>query len=172
MARSELLEPFILKWEGGFVNDPDDLGGATNKGITFATYKSFRKKKGLPQPTIADLKRLRRAEWKEIFQTMYWDSFRGNEIDNQNIANICVDWLWMSGKTAIRRVQAIVGTTVDGIVGPKTIACINSKSPLPLFGQIKNDRKKYYYEICDARPANNKFLRGWLNRLNEMNYED
>lgn len=172
MAKSDVLVPFIRKWEGGFVNDPNDLGGATNKGVTFATYKKWRKMKGLPEPSIADLKKLKEGEWKEIFQTMYWDSFLGDEIDNQNIANICVDWYWMSGTTAIRRVQRLVGAKADGVVGPKTIACINSKSPLPLFGMIKNDRKVYYEEICAARPANKKFLRGWLNRLNEMNYED
>ncbi|MFV0470220.1 MAG: glycosyl hydrolase 108 family protein, partial [Dysgonomonas sp.] len=39
MAKIELLVPFILKWEGGFVNDPDDSGGATNMGVTIATWK-------------------------------------------------------------------------------------------------------------------------------------
>lgn len=48
MAQVEKLTPFILKWEGGFVNDPDDLGGATNMGVTFGTYQTYRKAKGLP----------------------------------------------------------------------------------------------------------------------------
>ena len=52
MANSKILEPFILKWEGGFVNDKDDLGGATNMGVTLATYRSvFGSKK-----TVNDLK--------------------------------------------------------------------------------------------------------------------
>ena len=38
MADVRKLAPFILKWEGGFVNDPDDLGGATNMGVTIGTY--------------------------------------------------------------------------------------------------------------------------------------
>lgn len=42
MAQVEKLTPFILKWEGGFVNDPDDLGGATNMGVTFGTYQTYR----------------------------------------------------------------------------------------------------------------------------------
>jgi len=41
MADVKKLAPFILKWEGGFVNDPDDLGGATNMGVTMATYKVY-----------------------------------------------------------------------------------------------------------------------------------
>lgn len=37
MANINKLKPFILKWEGGFVDDPADLGGATNKGVTIGT---------------------------------------------------------------------------------------------------------------------------------------
>lgn len=39
MANVNQLAPFILKWEGGFVNDPADLGGATNMGVTIGTWK-------------------------------------------------------------------------------------------------------------------------------------
>lgn len=52
MADVTKLKPFILKWEGGFVSDPADLGGATNKGVTIGTYKEYRKKKGLPEPIL------------------------------------------------------------------------------------------------------------------------
>lgn len=38
------LAPFILKWEGGFINDPDDLGGATNMGVTIGTYETYCRK--------------------------------------------------------------------------------------------------------------------------------
>ena len=68
MANSKILEPFILKWEGGFVNDKDDLGGATNMGVTLATYRSvFGSKK-----TVNDLKRMTRAQWGIIFKKFYW----------------------------------------------------------------------------------------------------
>mgnify|MGYP002949897228 CR=1 FL=1 len=40
MARIEILSPFILSWEGGFTNHPADKGGATNKGVTIATWKA------------------------------------------------------------------------------------------------------------------------------------
>ena len=52
MADYRILKPFILRWEGGFVNDPNDSGGATNKGVTIAT---FRKYKG-ESASVADLK--------------------------------------------------------------------------------------------------------------------
>ena len=44
MADVKKLAPFILKWEGGFVNDPDDLGGATNMGVTIAMRRIVERK--------------------------------------------------------------------------------------------------------------------------------
>lgn len=171
MANVQKLVPFILKWEGGFVNDPDDLGGATNKGITFATYKQYRKKKGMPEPTIEDLKGITDAEWIEILKTMYWDKWQADRIKNQSVANILVDWVWASGNNGIKRPQKILGVTVDGIVGEKTLAALNEQDPGSLFEAIKADRIKFIDEICKARPANEKFRKGWLNRINDFVFE-
>lgn len=60
MADVNKLAPFILKWEGGFVNDPDDLGGATNMGVTIGTYEAYCRKKGYPKPTVERLKTSRK----------------------------------------------------------------------------------------------------------------
>lgn len=171
MANLQKLVPFILKWEGGFVNDPDDLGGATNKGVTFATYKQYRKKKGMPEPTIEDLKGITDAEWTEILKTMYWDRWQADKIQNQSLANILVDWVWASGNNGIKRPQKILGVTVDGIVGEKTLAALNVQDPGILFEAIKADRIKFIDEICNARPANEKFRKGWLNRINDFTFE-
>ena len=57
MADVRKLAPFILKWEGGFVNDPDDLGGATNMGVTIGTYEAYCRKKGYSKPTVERLKK-------------------------------------------------------------------------------------------------------------------
>lgn len=172
MANIDKLVPFIKRWEGGFVNDPDDLGGATNMGITLKTYEQYCKKKGYPKPTILRLRNLSEEQWKDILKIFYWDKFKGDEIASQSVANICVDWLWCSGIVAIKRVQALVGVEADGIAGNKTIRAINSRSGLPLFGEIKQIRKKYIEEICARRPKNKRFRKGWLNRLDAMLYED
>ena len=93
MANHKILEPFILRWEGGFVNDKDDLGGATNMGVTLATYRSvFGSKK-----TVNDLKRMTRVQWGIIFKKFYWDKWKADDIKDQNVANILVDWIWSSG---------------------------------------------------------------------------
>ena len=171
MADPKKLIPFILKWEGGFVNDPDDLGGATNKGITIGTFGEYRKRKGLPSPNVQDLKNLTEKEWYEIFKTMYWDRWIGDEIKSQPVANILIDWVWASGIPGIKRPQRILGVPDDGIVGKVTLSYLNIAEPKRLFEAIKADRIKFIDEICKARPKNEKFRKGWLNRINAIKYE-
>lgn len=173
MAKVELLIPHILRFEGGFCNDPDDLGGATNKGVTFKTYKLYNKRRGLSVPTIGDLIRMTDAEFTDILKTMYWDACKADFIESQSVANAIVDWAWNSGTgTAVKEVQKVLGVKADGIVGNITLSAINSQSPLPLFGKIQQARLSYLERICKARPANNKFMRGWCNRVNSLVYEE
>lgn len=171
MANVEKLAPFILKWEGGFVNDPDDLGGATNRGITLATYMQYCRKKGYPVPTVERLKNLSEREWTEILKTMYWDRWKADKIVNQSVANMLVDWVWASGVHSIKRPQKILGVAVDGIVGSQTLAAVNARDAKELFFAIKSDRIRFIDEICKARPANEKFRRGWMNRINNLTFE-
>ncbi len=171
MANHKQLIPFILKWEGGYVNDPDDAGGATNRGVTIGTYTQYYRGKGLPPPTIIDLKRLSDDEWEDIFKKMYWDRYKADLINSQAVANICVDWLWASGVWGIKHVQRLLGITADGIVGKQTIGTINAQEPRRLFERIKEERVLFIERIIAKRPANAKFRRGWLNRLNDIRYE-
>lgn len=167
MANSKILEPFILKWEGGFVYDKDDLGGSTNMGVTLATYRSVSGSK----KTVNDLKRMTRVQWGVIFKKFYWDKWEADNIKDQNVANILVDWLWCSGSYGIKIPQRVLGVSVDGIVGSKTIAAINARDGRELFDTIKQERKDYIDRICQTRPQNKKFKKGWLNRINSLAYE-
>lgn len=168
MAKAEKLIPKILRWEGGFVNDPDDAGGATNKGVTIATFRKFYGK----DATIEQLKRITDEQWLHIFKVGYWDKFKADDINDQSVANICVDWLYNSGIVAIKRVQKIVGVVDDGIVGPKTIGAINAKDAEPLFFQIRAARIAFVETIVRNKPSQRKFLQGWKNRILSYNYEE
>ena len=174
MADVNKLAPWILKWEGGFVNDPDDSGGPTNKGVTIKTWKQVGyDKDGDGDIDVKDLKLLTVNDViKVVLKPHYWDRWKADEIVSQSVANICVDWVWASGKPGITRVQKLLGVKQDGVVGPKTLAALNSRSPLPLFGAIKQERIKFIDEICIKNPKNLKFKKGWLNRLNDLKYED
>ena len=173
MAEVNRLVPHILKWEGGFVNDPDDLGGATCKGVTYRTYKLYCNRNKLPIPSVGDLKRLTDKTFEAILKDMYWDACLGDKIMSQGVANAIVDWAWNSGTaTAVKEIQKVLGVKADGIIGNISLSAINSQSPLPLFGKIKTARVKYIEKICKSRPENQKFYRGWMNRINDLQYEE
>lgn len=173
MADIYKLAPFILKWEGGFVNDPVDKGGATNMGVTIGTWRSVGyDKDGDGDIDVDDLRQLTKEDVIErVLRPHYWNRWRADEINNQSVANILVDWVWASGAHGIRRPQCILGVTADGIVGPKTIAAVNSMDPMELHFRIKNDRIRFIDEICKKNPSQERFRRGWLNRIDELVYK-
>ncbi|MST78798.1 hypothetical protein FYJ72_14340 [Prevotella copri] len=107
MADYRKLVPFIKKWEGGFSNHPQDRGGATNKGVTLSTYRMVYGK----DKTVDDLKNLTESQWNYIFKKLYWDKWKADSIKNQSIANILVDWYWMSGNIGVKKVQELFGLT-------------------------------------------------------------
>lgn len=173
MADVRKLVPFILKWEGGFVNDPKDLGGATNKGVTLTTFKGYCKQKGRTEPTVDDLKNISDEDWTDIMKGLYWDRWKADRIKNQSIANILVDWVWMSGVHGIKRPQAVLGVTADGIVGSNTINAVNNyPSQEELFNRIKQARYDFIDGICKSRPANERFRKGWCNRLEGLKFSE
>lgn len=172
MANVNQLAPFILKWEGGFVDDPADLGGATNMGVTIGAWKSCGyDKDGDGDIDVDDLHLLTREDVvNRVLKPHYWDRWKADDIKSQSVANILVDWVWASGAHGIKIPQRLLGVSVDGIVGPKTLAAVNARNPRELFDMIKIARFDFIEDICRKRPANNKFKRGWMNRINDIAY--
>ena len=79
MADAQKLVPFILSWEGGYVNDPDDVGGATNKGITIATWRLHGcDNDGDGDIDADDLRIITNEQWMEIFKCQYWDRWKAD----------------------------------------------------------------------------------------------
>jgi len=172
MANIELLAPIILKWEGGFVNDPADAGGATNMGVTLQTWRQVGYDKDNDGDIdVADLKKLTKDEViYKVLKHQYWNRWRADEIRNQSIANLLVDWVWASGKWGILLPQQVLGVTMDGVVGLKTLNAVNIKDQAKLFHDLVAARHDYLHRICLSRPANNKFLLGWINRLHDFKF--
>lgn len=159
--------PFILEWEGGFVNDPLDRGGATNKGVTIGTFLSF-----YPGKTVDDLKRITDDQWLTIFRDGYWNPWQADQIKDQAVANIVVDWAWASGvRKSIRKVQELLGVTVDGMVGNQTLSAINGKDAEELFDRIKVARYDFVDTIVNLDPTQKRFVKGWKNRIKSIKYE-
>lgn len=186
MANVDSLLPYILKFEGGFVNDPADAGGATNKGVTIATWRQVGyDKDGDGDIDVDDLKLLTDADVRNrVLKPHYWDRWKADRIKSQGIANILVDWVWGSGKHGIVIPQRLLGVVPDGIVGEKTLAAVNAADPRQLFDAIFEARKKFLHDITNQSVAkyerkigrkatnaelkkhtNKRFINGWLNRL-------
>lgn len=171
MADYKKLIPFIQKWEGGWSDDPVDKGGATMCGVTLLTYADYCRKIKKPQPKTTDLKNITKDEWDIIYKTMFWDRWKADDIENQNVANMLVDWVWCSGKYGITYPQRIVNIPPDGYAGPKTLHAINEAHPVALFAELKKSRLLFVEQIVLSNPTQQKFLNGWKNRINDLIYE-
>ena len=167
MADASKMIPFIRKWEGGFSDDKDDSGGCTMAGVTIAVYRKYFG----ADKTCDDLKFITEAEWLHIFKAGYWNPMKADLIENQSIAELCVDMCWGSGtKTAIKKIQAALGLDADGVVGKKTLAALNAPDKAKTFYTLWNMRKSWLERIGFAG-NNRKFLKGWLRRLDDIKFK-
>lgn len=173
MADVNKLLPFILRWEGGFVNDPIDKGGATNKGVTIATWRQIGyDKDGDGDIDVDDLRQLTIHDVRDrVLKPHYWDRWRADQIRNQSVANILVDWVWASGKWGIIIPQRLLGVKDDGQVGAITLGAVSKQDPAGFFARVHEARRMFIAGIVARDPSQRRFQQGWLNRLNDIKFE-
>lgn len=153
MADINKLIPKILKHEGGYSNHPNDNGGCTMKGITIGVFRRYYGN----DKTCEDLKKITDEQWLKIFKTGYWDKINADNIQNQSIANLCVDMAWGSGPiTAAKKIQRVLGVTADGIIGKISLAAINNANQKELFDKLKEMRRIWFNNIVSANPSQKK----------------
>jgi len=177
MANFNLALSKVLSHEGGYVNDPDDLGGETYKGISRKSHSSWsgwaiidqnKIKPNYPKSIEANEK-LRNLVEQFYFDT-FWKPLKADEIQNQTSAESVFDFAINAGiKTATKLVQYIVGTKADGIIGEKTLSKINSIDFGYFQAALTVAKLKYYLFIIQRRPTSKKFLLGWLSRSLSFN---
>lgn len=167
---------FVLKWEGGFVDDPDDPGGRTNKGVTQKTYNKWRAKKGL---LAEDVLNITEQEVHAIYLQDYWAPVAKNWYPDQLAIALFDSAINMGQRRAVSMLQHAINETrngqiiaVDGAAGNQTYAalreCIASGAQSKLLEVFIETRRGVYYSIVDGRPRSAKYLNGWMNRLNDL----
>jgi lysozyme family protein len=183
MHSVESIAAEIVRREGGYVNDPDDPGGATNHGVTIHTMKQL----GLDltkdgKVDTADVRALSAAEATEIYVRHYFQGPRLNLLPAALQPSV-FDMQVNAGANAVRilqRLMAAFGLPLkdDGVVGPvtaRTVAEAMGLAPNHLVDAYGIARRNYYYRLGDRRPASRKYARakdggkgGWILRAEEF----
>ena len=169
----------IIDREGGYVNDPDDPGGATNFGVTIHTMRRLGLDlTGDGKVTAADVRRLSREQARDIFVTEYFNKPRIDELPGPLQASV-FDMYVNAGGGAVRILQKLLrkmgqSVDVDGVIGPQTIEATRiayEAAPESFVDAYGIERRNYYYALADRRPASRKYARrrdggkgGWIRR--------
>lgn len=177
--------------EGGWVNNPDDSGKETYRGVARAhwgTWKGWliidKVKATLPnQPLFGTAHYYRYAKQlntklkasdtlQELIKEFYLKNFWGSLglIADQRVADECFDKAVNCGAVAYRWVQRAVGVTDDGVIGKMTAAKVNKSDPKVVVADFNRQAKVYYDGIVAHNPKKKQFYKSWMGRL--RTYED
>ncbi len=170
----------IVAREGGYVNDPADPGGPTQYGVTLGTLRALARDVNADGVvTVADVRALSAAQAVEIFLTRYFDR-PGLCLLPAALQASVFDMYVNAGPTAIKLLQRVLNAQghklrCDGVLGPATLAAVNTCDAQALVDLYGVARRDFYYQLADARPASRKYaLRrdggkgGWITRAEDF----
>jgi lysozyme family protein len=150
----------LLQWEGGKVDDPVDPGGRTNYGVTQWSWNAYT---GVP----FDVWEITKDQAKQFYEDVYWEPMQLQRIAAQGLADTLLSFGANQGKrTALRRLQGLLGVTQDGIMGKKTWERLSVANQEVLNGLFLNKTLEFYNRLIERNPALVKFEKGWKNRIN------
>lgn len=153
----------VLIHEGGYVDHPKDPGGATNKGITIATYRRYVNKSG----TKDDLKRISDAEVARIYKKHYWDKVCGDDLPD-GLDYAVFDFAVNSGTgRAPKYLQRVLGVPQDGVIGPATLKAARSANIEFAIDRLCDDRMAFLRGLGTW----GTFGRGWTRRVDGVRLE-
>lgn len=160
MYSARFLKAFekIIYHEGGYSNNPSDLGGETKYGISKRSYPNL------------DIKNLTMDQARQIYYCDFWIKGKYEQIIDEAVSiklfEISINTGITQANKLIQRALRAAGKMVveDGIIGAITLKAINEADPTDLLAALKSEAAGYYRLIAQANPSQQKFITGWLNR--------
>ena len=150
----------VLVHEGGYSNHPSDPGGPTNWGITIHDARAYWK----TEATADDVRSMPVEVAKDIYRSKYWDAMRCDDLP-VGVDYAVFDYGVNSGiGRAVRVLQRLAGTNVDGEVGPDTIAATARTAAVKLINQICDERLAFLQGL----ETWGVFGKGWGRRVREV----
>jgi len=152
---------YTLIFEGGWADDPDDLGGPTMFGITLNTAKRH----GVEEADA--LRKISLETAAAILREGYW---RFDTIADQRVATKVFDMAVNMGlATAVKLLQRSLnvygaGLQVDGAFGAETSRAVNSRDPELILDLLCGVSREHYEQVAARSPSSKKFLAGWRRR--------
>ncbi len=144
MSAFERALSVVLKAEGGFIDDPADTGGATNRGITQRTYDRWRTDRFLEAQSV---ELIAEHEVEAIYFEYYWREGHSDQMP-ELVAIVHFDGSVNLGIAGAAKVlQKAVGVEADGIIGSVTLGAVMQADPDQLVEAILWERIRYYREI-------------------------
>lgn len=153
----------VLNHEGGYVNHPKDPGGITNMGVTKRVYEEWVGHEVSEQ----DMKDLTEDDVRPIYKKNYWDRVKGDKLPEG--LDLCVFDFGVNAGTgrAAKHLQKMIGTTVDGGIGPNTLkalkAYVKENGLVETIKKYQSNRQDYYESLSTFET----FGRGWTHRNND-----
>jgi uncharacterized protein (TIGR02594 family) len=164
-ASFDTVIPLVLRWEGGYVNDPDDPGGATNMGITIGTLQRWR---GNPM-TEDDVEALTENEARKIYREYYWNPIQGAQLPAPAALMTFNAAVLHGPPRSSRFLQEALNrqgleVDVDGEIGPQTLGAVGKAN----LKELVHDYAAVQLAYLQSRPHWGKYGRGWTNRVNDI----
>lgn len=158
-ARAGLIDTPTRRKNCGYVNDPLDAGGETKYGVA---------KNANPDLDITNL------DWDAAMRVYYRRYWQPSDADEVTLISPRLAVLHFDGAVnhgvgrATKFLQQAVGVTADGDIGPATLAAIRAGNDIAICNKLCDIRENFYNQIVANKPSQQRFLKGWLRRINEM----
>jgi lysozyme family protein len=162
----------VLANEGGYVNDPDDPGGETYKGVARKIFSKWdgwmkidllKRQPGFPGNLDKDVELQQDIE--DFYRVNFWNKLKGDDIADQKVAESIFDFGVNAGVgTSASLAQLVIETKTDGVIGPESIGKLNAFNTEHFLAAFTVAKIARYISIVQKRPTSRKYFYGWICR--------